>query len=119
MAKSIDNSEDILDSRDIQERIDELFEVEESELEDYELEELNNLVRIKDEIGDDQNWKFGIVFIRDSYFEEDSEEFAYDCGGVDRDGSMIQYIDWERFAEDRKIYFQSIDFDGETYWYNL
>jgi hypothetical protein len=118
MAKSIDNSEDILDSRNIQERIDELSEVEESELEDYELEELNNLIGIKDGIGDNENWEFGITFIRDSYFEEDSEEFAYDCMGIER-GGMTQYVDWGRFAGDRKNDFQSIDFDGETYWYNL
>lgn len=116
MKDSIDNREDLLDSRDIQERINDLEGFENRE--DWEQKELDNLLKIKDQIGDDESWSFGITFIRDAYFEEDSEEFAYDCLGIERDGTMANYIDWERFAEDRKIDFQAIDFDGETYWYN-
>ena len=118
MSRDIDNTQEILDSRDIQERIDELDGLSESRIEEYEVEELKNLLSIKDAVGDDESWGFGIVFIRDSYFEEDAEEFAYDCMGIDRNGQMTMYVDWARFAEDRKVDFQSIDFDGVEYWYN-
>jgi len=118
MSRNIDNAEDILDSRDIQERIDELQKIDQAEIDEYDTEELNLLLKIKDAVGDDESWAFGITFIRDSYFEEDAEEFAYDCMGIDRNGQMTMYVDWSRFAEDRKVDFQSVDFDGVEYWYN-
>jgi len=119
MSRNVDNTQETLDSRDIQERIDELQEIDQAKIEEYETEELNHLLKIKESVGDDESWGFGITFIRDSYFEEDSEEFAYGCGDVDRNGMIASYVNWEEFADSRKMDFESIEFDGIEYWYRL
>lgn len=156
MSRQFDNSDDIIDSRDIIERIEEL----ESEMEDYQteyclcsldptemyskeeydkwdkthkrktvekcieiwdkwegLEEYKTLLDVTEQGEGCGDWKYGESLIRDSYFREYAEELAYDLGLVSRNARWpFDCIDWERAAEDLKMDYTKIDFDGVTYW---
>lgn len=115
--------EDVFDSRDVIERIDELegFVREDgvSELDEDETEELAELREFRDEVEDYcDDWRYGVTFIRDGYFERYAEEFASDIGAIDRDADWpLNRIDWEAAAEDLKQDYSSVSAFGEDYWY--
>ena len=143
MANTISNSDDVIDSRDVIERIDEL----ETELTDaYEGEgnsprltfdewvtnaadddahtlqdaarEFKALKAVADEAeGYASDWKHGEAMIRDSYFETYARELADDIGAVSKDQSWPNsFIDWEAAADALKQDYTSVDFDGVEYW---
>lgn len=55
------------------------------------------------------------TLIRESEFEEYAQDFAEGCGYVDGDSAMAMYIDWARWANDMKMDYQEVEFDGDTY----
>jgi antirestriction protein len=123
MADTIDNSMDVIDSRDVIARIEEL----ESELcpsdesdgtDNQEREELATLVALADEAsGYAADWQYGEALIRDSYFENYAQELAEDIGAIDNNASWPNnYIDWERAARELQMDYTAVDFDGVTYW---
>lgn len=132
--RTVDNSEDVLDSRDVIERIEEL----ESELEgsvadttagtvtsaDGETdltEEATELLALKglaDEAeGYCPDWTYGATLIRDSYFKEYAQELADDIGAINRDQTWPNNcIDWDEAARQLKQDYTGVDFAGVTYW---
>jgi hypothetical protein len=109
----ISNSQDVLDSRDIIERIKEL-EGTENEDEQTELRALEALAEEGQGYGE---WEDGVTLIRDSYFEEYAQELAEDIGAIGRDNQWPLYcIDWEWAARELQVDYTSVDFDGVTYW---
>lgn len=132
----ITNSEDIIDSRDIIERIEYLegFLVDEEdrdadteyvklddetfELEFSEVEELRQLRELQSEGSDySPDWKYGSTLIRDSYFEDYAQELAEDIGAINRESSWPNNcIDWEQAAQELQMDYTAVDFDGVTYW---
>lgn len=132
MTDSINNSQDIIDSRDIIERIKEL----EAEREDYEeardknidrpwdeeqesdAEELKTLQELADECsGYAEDWKYGVQLIRDSYFEDYARELAEDIGAISRDATWPNdCIDWEQAAKELQMDYASVEFGDVTYW---
>lgn len=119
------SGDDMFDSRDIQDRINELqdaFDIwkdenPDSDVEDFEdYDELTILNNFKDEV-DNNEWEYGIGFINDQYFENHAEDFAVDCGYINKDSTMYQFIDWSGFAEWIQQDYTAIVFDNVTYWY--
>jgi len=82
-----------------------------------EVEELNKLQALEDECnwGD---WKYGTPLIRDDYFEDYAQELAEDCGDYDSRNVRWPYtcIDWKMAADELKMDYTSVEFDGETFW---
>lgn len=113
---TITNRQDIIDSRDIIERIAELDSTE--DLDDDERAELESLEAFAEEAkGYAADWEYGAAFIRDSYFEDYAQELAEDLDLVDTNASWpMNCIDWESAARHLKMDYTSIDFDGVTYW---
>lgn len=115
---TISNTEDYLDSRDIQERLDWLETVKEPTAD--EIHEQTELSKLKEQyINDygDSSWEFGAQFIRDSYFEEYAMQLADDIGAIDEKQSWpTMYIDWERATEALQMDYTEVEFDGVTYW---
>lgn len=122
MKEPISNLDDIIDSRDVIARIEEL----ESEIEDgeesgqdvedekEELAELKALAEQGEGYGD---WAHGETLIRESYFVEYAEQLADDIGAVNRESSWPNnHIDWEAAAAELKIDYMSLDFGGTEYW---
>ena len=133
---TINNLQDILDSRDIIERIEEL-ENEQTELmgdwdgsseltapaefiawEKEHGKELDTLRKFAEE-GESASadWKYGATLIRDSYFQDYAEQLAEDTGAVNKDASWPNNcIDWEKAAEELQQEYTSVEFENVTYW---
>lgn len=138
MTTNFSNSSEVIDSRDVIERIEELTDLRTAWQEDHNLadyagdsleewaewnesedgEELQALEKLAEEAeGYAEDWKYGETLIRDSHFEDYARQLAEDCGMVP-DGLKwpLSCIDWEEAADELKMDYTSIDYDGVTYW---
>lgn len=104
---------EILDSRDILARVDELRGCCVGK---EEAEEFRDLLKICEQGEGFPGWLHGAFFIRDDYFPEYAKELAEDIGMVSGEGSMDTYIDWNQVAEDWKSDYGDLEINGETYW---
>jgi len=123
---SISNYDEIIDSRDVIARIDELR----SERDDAEApeawadenpdyaDELAALESLAEEAeGYAADWGHGETLIRDSYFEAYAQELAEDIGAIGHGAGWPSYcIDWTRAARDLQMDYTAVEFDGVTYW---
>jgi hypothetical protein len=112
---SISNYDNMIDSREVIERIEELTSYEITEA---ETEELESLVRLQSEASDYcEDWEYGAQLIRDSYFEEYARELADDLGMIIECAAWpMSCIDWEQAARELQMDYTAIEFDGVTYW---
>lgn len=111
---TISPSDNMFDSRDIMERLDDL---QEGDLDEVEAEELRVLESFVAEAEQCVDWEYGVTFIRDSHFADYAEELASDIGAVDRDNQWpLMHIDWDAAANDLKTDYSPIEFDNVTYW---
>jgi hypothetical protein len=140
---TIDRYEDIIDSREIEERISEIeleatgrWEAEYDPngegvsygeladvdhyayLDDEDAEELRSLRALALEGASvSEDWTYGATLVRDSYFVTYAQEFADDIGAVPDDLSWpASCIDWDKAAWELRMDYSSVDFDGVTYW---
>ena len=136
-ATQISNTQDIIDSRDILERIADLrsewAENTGDDPDDYvltgddwavglgedgaaEMAALTSLVDALRNLGGDTP-ENGIPLVHEAYFEDYARELAEDIGAVDREAAWpLGYIDWEAAAAALLMDYSSVDFDGQTYW---
>jgi len=140
----INNTQGIIDSRDVIERIEELREqrrvwIEEREeraeelgVEPFDMRpevawhnaytdegcELDALEALaKEAEGYAPDWQYGESLIRESYFEEYARELAEDIGAIDSSASWpCTCIDWEQAARELKRDYAAVDFGGVTYY---
>lgn len=136
----INNSEDILDVRDIIARVEALREEREdwaldaaqdrsmnaarelwgAEFPD-ELAELDLLEDLLSELagyGGDEQWEgdwYPVTLIRDSHFEAAMDELLDDIGDLPKDlpSYLTITVDYRALQQD----YSSVEFDGVTYWY--
>jgi hypothetical protein len=138
--QSISNSDDVIDSRDIIERIEYLsaydymvcadcgctFGDEHEEgcsqpflpadnLTEEDKEELTALLALQDECEGISEWKYGTPLIRDSYFETYAENLAGELYEI-HDHWPFTCIDWEKAAEELQYDYTYVNFGDETYW---
>ena len=122
----ISNSADIIYSRDIIDRIDEL-ETEyddpgqaflQGEPDDEIREEYRILTALREEAEPyAPDWRYGATLIRDDYFEEYAKQLAEDLGVAPvSDEWPASHIDWEAAADALKQDYVEVDYDGVTYW---
>lgn len=134
IADAIDNSADIIDSRDVIARIDYLESERETVAETEttapgaltlqewdegdEGEELKALKALADEASGSADWQHGEALIRDSYFEDYARDLAEDIYGRELGEAKWPFtcIDWEEAADQLKQDYFSVDFAGVTYW---
>lgn len=137
--RSIDNSEDVIDSRDIIERVDELeagIAEDDATSEDAdstspvygedEREELRTLKALVVEAeGESSDWVHGEALIRDSYFTEYAQQLAEDLGLTNDNSNQMgtrtnrwpfTHIDWDAAAEELQEDYSSVNFDNVIYW---
>lgn len=137
---AIDNSADIIDSRDVEARIEylttELTDANEAdgnnvpfldwlsataENDDATLQDAARELLALESLRDNAasycpDWHHGAALIADSYFEDYARDVHEDINGRGVTGWPYDYIDWERAAEALKMDYASVDFDGVTYW---
>lgn len=133
----VSNADDIIDSRQVIERIEELEarfvcdcdpvgEVHADDcncmadpLDADEERELDVLRALAVEGEGFSDWSYGETMVRDSYWEEYAQEVANDLGYMDAENAgswPFNCINWERAARELQMDYSSIDFDGVTYW---
>ena len=117
-----DLTTDVTDTREIQDRIDELVAdiadlVSASEDFEEESEELDALEEFKS-LFDADDWSGGTTIIAESHFTEYAEEYAKDIGLINGETESWPFtaIDWEQAASDLQQDYTSYEFNGETYW---
>ncbi len=121
--KEINNSQDFIDSRDIIERIEELTDLIEEEKTDEqehrditeEKEELEILLELAEEASISPDWKYGETLIRETYFLEYCQELLADIGDLPKELPHSIVIDWDQTAENLKVDYSTVDFDGVEY----
>ena len=109
------NTDDVVDSRDVIARIDEL--TEDPDLADYstELVDLTALAAEAADYADD--WEYGETLIRDSYFQTYAQELAEDvCTSEFSRDWPFRCIDWEQAARELQQDYTVVEFAGVTYW---
>lgn len=118
--------EDIIDVRDLIERIEELqsdFDLDPDLLGEEEREELQTLLAILEDLkgcGGDEQWRgdwYPITLIRESYFTDYVQELLEDCGEIPRDLPHYIHIDWEATARDVMVDYSTVTIDGVDYLY--
>ena len=135
----ISNMEDVIDSRDIIARIEELEAIREdlkSEIDDTNVEieeakkalhefdnsedgeELTILKKLEEEASGSPDWIYGESLIRDSYFSEYCQELSQDIGDIPKElpWYIANHIDWDGVAREIKADYMSVDYDGIEYW---
>ncbi len=129
---AITGTENLLDSRDIEARIQYLQDLgttltQEELEEDYqaEEEEITELLRIKYDFIDEYSrgeelWEEGVVFINDGYFVEDTIYYLEEIGVVDSDFYLLRgNIDWDKVARDRLREYDSVILFDQTFYVNV
>ena len=122
---TIDNTNDIIDVRDIIARVEELREERDigdpiaSELD--ELETLKSLLEGLKGNGGDEQWEgdwYPVTLIRASYFTTYAQELAEDLGAIDSNATWPNNcIDWDRAARELQFDYSSVDVDNVEYFY--
>jgi hypothetical protein len=135
----IDNTEDVIDSRDVIARIDELKAewTDATDGEDPDLYALSEddwsvglgwdgaaeivaLLELAEQGKSLADWEYGETLIRDDYFPQYAQELAEDIGAIDTSATYtswpLQYIDWDRAADALLMDYTTVEFDGVTYW---
>ena len=107
--------DDIIDSRDIETRLEELTSMERDESEDKELE---FLTEIREELKDHPEWNYGLLLISDSYFSTYVQEMLEDDGIIPNGMPWYIVVDWEQTANNIKCDYSTIDVKGFTYYYH-
>lgn len=102
----IDNTQDIIDSREIIERIDELQC------------ELDILKSLEEEASTSPDWSHGEPLIHENYFVDYCKELCEDIGYISDNlpWYIANHIDWDGVAEELEEDYIKLDFDGETYF---
>ena len=105
---------DVIDSREVIERIAELR----GALDPNDKDELLALEHLDREGRDfSRDWEHGVTLINDDYFVEYARELAEDVGAVRPGASWpLSYIDWDAAAEELQDSYSPIEFDGRTFW---
>jgi Antirestriction protein (ArdA) len=134
---TLDLTADIIDVRDIIERIEELeteiadwgdqsFNDDGSTLHDVQ-HELETLTAIMEDLkgnGGDEQWRgdwYPVTLIRDHYFTDYARELLEDCGDIPKDIPHYIAIDWDATADNIRVDYSSVEVPHDnrwvTYWY--
>jgi hypothetical protein len=112
----------ILDTRDLQDRMDEIeMDLETLEMTEAEREalreELTALQTLQEEVEgySSDDWRHGIQLIPEKVFTEYCQELLEDCGEIPRDLPSYIVIDWEETADNLRVDYTEVDFEGTTY----
>jgi hypothetical protein len=124
---TLDLNADIIDIRDIIERIEDLPDLIEGEGCDDQTEllrdELATLTGIMAQLkgyGGDEQWRgdwYPLLLIHERYFADYARELITDCDGLPRDLPPYIIIDWNATADNLKVDYSTVDISDAMYWY--
>lgn len=136
MTCTISNSDDLIDVREIIERVetlealrvpgpvdlgDDADNATDQDVLFAELAEFEALLAALAGNGGDEQWRgdwYPVTLVRDSYFEDYARELAEDIGAIPDDARWpCTCIDWEKAASQLQQDYSTVEYDGVTYWY--
>jgi antirestriction protein len=133
MQPAISNSDDLIDVRDVIERVEHLEQLrqpgpvdldEDNETDQdtlfAELATLESLLADLKGYGGDHEWRgdwYPITLISDSYFVEAMRDLCEDIGDLPKGLPSYLVIDWDATARNLRIDYSETEFDGITYLY--
>lgn len=136
MNREISNDDDLIDIRDVIERVEHLEQLRQPGPVDLgdedndqsqddlfaELAMLEGLLASLEGNGGDEQWRghwYPITLIRDSYLDESYvQQEAEDLGLINAEASWPNNcIDWEQALREFKMDYSPVEFGGVTYWY--
>ena len=81
-----------------------------------EINETTCIDDLEDEVSSSE-WDFGIYFIPEDEFEDYCKEFLEECGDIPRELPFCieNNIDWGGVADDLRIDYSEVEFQGTTY----
>jgi len=85
-------------------------------------DELDTLLELESDIGSlEECARNGVYFIDEDYFVEFAKELALDIGVIDGDPMEwpLNNIDWDAAADDLKVDYTEVEFEGNSYLVNL
>ena len=115
--RELSNRNDVIDSRDVIERIEELESLTEDNdvLREDNDDELAALEALAEQCSEVPDWEYGETLIRRSYFVDYCKELCEDCGYIPRDLPAFIEIDWQKTADNLEVDYTTVDFDGVEY----
>lgn len=121
----LDLTSDILDVRDIIERVEFLETNEPQSVEEKfaQVEEYSTLTELLEELkdmGGDEKWRgdwYPITLIEESHFISYVQELLDDCGEIPQNLPSYVEIDWEATAKNIQVDYSTVDINGFTYFY--
>lgn len=120
MATPVSNVDDVIDSRDIIERIGDLEGRDERD--DDEQEELDTLIKLREQVEPYcPDWTDGATLIRHSYFVDYIEELIDDCYDMPEGMKAGAWpwrhmkLNYEAAAQEAEQDYTAVDFDGVEY----
>ena len=126
---SLNLNSDIIDVRDIIERLEELDSIFVSSVGPKAIPELKQLIDLMDELksvgGGDEQWRgdwYPLTLIKDSCFTDYIKELIDDCYELPKELTSGNWpyrhikIDYEAAAKEATVDYTSIEINGETYW---
>lgn len=117
MTKTLEelNGDDLIDTRDLAERLNELKDMDAEDMTEDELEELECLRDLADDIGSE--WRHGVTLIADSHFEEYTRDLLDDLGYIPRDLPDWIEIDYQATANNLLQDYSETSLGFNTYYY--
>jgi hypothetical protein len=117
----------VIDSRDVLEYLDELGTELQTLKEDNPAEDdeevaelelkLSKLKEFSEECeGYNSDWVHGAQLIPSDYFTEYAKELVEDIGDIPRDLPHYIAIDWDATAENLKVDYTTVEYDGTEYY---
>ena len=120
--------DDVIDSRDVIARLQELRELHEAhetdgtEMDQDERAEFEALAKLESEAERYGDWMHGETLIHESYFVEYAKELVNDCYQLPTEFQSNTWpwrqmtIEWDAAAEDLKSDYTELEIGGETYY---
>jgi hypothetical protein len=114
--REVSSGDDLIDSRDVIQRIEDLTDEGEEASEDDKAE-LSALVELQRQAEGYCDWEYGVTLIRDSHFKAYARELAEDIGAINSaDSWPAGCIDWDEAAKELQMDYTQVSFDGVDYW---
>jgi hypothetical protein len=112
--------DNVIDSRDVIARIEELETDKALALEDEQdfddQDELDALIALRDQCEDYGDWVDGTTLVSLDYWEKYVQELCEDIGDLPRNMPDYIVIDWQATADNIAQDYMEVDFDGQTYY---
>lgn len=80
-----------------------------------ELKEVEAIDDLENEVGSE--FSYGVALIREKDFEDYCEELVKDCGYISDDFPSWIEIDWTETADNMRVDYAEVEFQGDTYLY--